>query len=67
MTFNDVLDVMLDVTALVTRGSELASTEARRVAVEREHRADDQVRHAAMHETARLRALQVAISKVAAW
>jgi hypothetical protein len=47
MTLNDVVDVMLDVSALATRGSDLARTEARRVAAERERRADEQARRLA--------------------
>jgi hypothetical protein len=44
MTMNDVVDVMLDCSALVTRGSDLARTEARRVVAKHERRADEQVR-----------------------
>jgi hypothetical protein len=44
MTMNDVVDVMLDVSALVTRGSDLARSEAGRVAAERRRRADEETR-----------------------
>jgi hypothetical protein len=44
---NDVADVILDCSTLVTRGSDLARTEARRVVVERERRADEQARRLA--------------------
>ena len=47
MIVNDVFDVMLDVSTLVTRGSDLARTEARRVAAEHECRADEQARRLA--------------------
>ena len=47
MIVNDVFDVMLDVSALVTRGSDLARTEARRVTAEHECRADEQARRLA--------------------
>ena len=47
MTMSDVVDVMLDVSALVTRGSDLAPTEARRVAAERGRRADEQAQRVA--------------------
>jgi hypothetical protein len=60
MTLNDVFDVMLDVSALVTRGSDLARTEARRVVAERERRADEQARRLA-HQTALLPASTVAV------
>jgi hypothetical protein len=60
MTMNDVFDVMVDVSALVTRGSDLARTEARRVAAERERRADEQVRRLA-DQTALLPASIVAV------
>jgi hypothetical protein len=79
MTLNDVFAVMLDVSALVTRGSELARTEARRVAAERERPADEQARRAAdqtallpvsiiavggvKHPVERLMALQAAIGR----
>ena len=60
MTLNDVFDVMLDVSALVTRGSDLARTEARRVVAERERRADEQARRLA-DQTALLPASIVAV------
>jgi hypothetical protein len=60
MTLNDVFDVMLDVSALVTRGSDLARTEARRVVAERERRADEQARRLA-DQTALLPASTVAV------
>ena len=60
MTMNDVADVMLDCSMLVTRGSDLARTEAQRVVAERERRADEQVRHLA-DQTALLPASIVAV------
>lgn len=36
---NDIVAVMLDVSGLLTRGSDVARTEARRIAGERGHRA----------------------------
>ncbi len=36
---NDIIAVMLDVAGLLTRGSDVARTEARRIAEERGHRA----------------------------
>jgi hypothetical protein len=44
MTMNDVVDVMLDVSALVTRGSDLGRSEAGRAAAERRRRADEDTR-----------------------
>jgi hypothetical protein len=41
MTVDNVYRVMLDLSALVTRGSDLARTEAQRVVAERERRADE--------------------------
>jgi hypothetical protein len=60
MTMNDIVGVMLDCSALVTRGSDLARTEARRVVAERERRADEQVRRLA-DQTALLPASIVAV------
>lgn len=44
MTMNVVGDVALDVSALVTRGSDPARSEAGRVASERRRRADEEMR-----------------------
>jgi hypothetical protein len=59
MAMNDVVDVMLDCPALVTRGSDLARTEARR---ERERRADERARRLA-DQTALLPASIVAVGE----
>ena len=60
MTMNDVADVTLDCSTLVTRGSDLARTEARRVVPERERRADEQARRL-VDQTALLPASIVAV------
>ena len=49
---NELISIMQDVAKLVTGGSDLARTEARRVNAERERRADEMAHGPALHPSA---------------
>ena len=49
---NEFICIMQDVTTLVTGGSDLARTEARRIDAERERRAEEMAHGPALHPTA---------------
>jgi hypothetical protein len=73
---DEFISIMMDVARLVTGGSDLARTEARRIDAERERRAEEMAHGPALHPTAilavgnteppveRLRGLQSAFAKV---